>query len=241
MLTTTRAIVLRTVKYSDNSFIADFFTEELGRMEALVHISHSRKAAMKKQLFQPTMQLELSLDYREKASLQHLRSVRISRAYTTITFDAGKLSQALFCAEFLIYATRSERQAKALFNYVSDSLAWLDEARENTANFHLVFMLHLSRFIGFFPNLEDYHKGDYFDLREACFTRTMPFHHDFLKPDEAATISVLMRMNYQNMHLFLMNRVQRNRITDIIVTYYRLHLPQMSEMNSIGVLKELFA
>ena len=34
--------------------------------------------------------------------------------------------------------------------------------------------MRLSRFLGLYPNLEDYHAGDYFDLQNACFPLPPP-------------------------------------------------------------------
>ena len=62
----------------------------------------------------------------------------------------------------------------------------------------------------------------------------------FVVPAEASRICNLMRMNYDTMYLFGMNRTQRNRCLDIIHEYYRLHLPDFPELKSFRVLQELF-
>ena len=62
----------------------------------------------------------------------------------------------------------------------------------------------------------------------------------FVRPEEASHIRTLMRMNYETMHLFAMNRMERNRCLDIINEYYRLHLPDFPELKSLPVLQELF-
>ena len=49
-----------------------------------------------------------------------------------------------------------------------------------------------------------------------------------------------MRMDYATMHLFRMGRADRNRILEIIIHYYRLHIPQFPELRSLPVLQELF-
>ncbi len=64
----------------------------------------------------------------------------------------------------------------------------------------------------------------------------------FWKPDEASRINILMRMNYETMHLFAMSRAEpRNRCLTIINDYYRLHLPHFPLLKSLDVLRELFA
>ena len=240
MLTKSKAIVLHTLKYGDASMIVEMFTESLGRQSFVVRIPKSSKARVKKQFFQPLTVLDLEFDYRQRAQLQHIRDIRLAVPFSSIPFDPVKLSLSLFLAEFLYYTTRDEQQNAPLYQYIENSIVWLDTANSAFANFHLVFMMHLSRFIGFYPNLEDAADGCFFDLRNASFTETAPLHPDFVQPAEAERINTLMRMGYESMHLFKMNRAERNRITELIVHYYRLHIPQMPEPRSLAVLQELF-
>ena len=101
-------------------------------------------------------------------------------------------------------------------------------------------MMRLSRFVGFFPYVEDYHEGDLFDLRTANFTSQTPVHADFLPPADAARINTLLRMKYASMHLFRMSHDDRNRIVDVIIQFYRLHVPAFPELRSLEVMKELW-
>lgn len=240
MMTKTKAIVLRTIKYGDASVVADLFTEELGRLSFMVRIPKSQKARVKKQFFQPLSVIEVDFDFRPRSGLQYLRDVRLSLPFASIPFDAVKLSLSLFLAEFIYYSTRDEQRNAGLFQYVENSISWLDAADHAFANFHLVFMMRFSRFIGFYPNLDDYVEGCFFDLRSASFCSKAPLHRDFLLPEEAERINTLMRMNYESMHLFRMNRLERNRITEIILNYYRQHVPNMPELQSFSVMRELF-
>ena len=241
MMTNSRAIVLNTLKFGEQQLIVDMLTEELGRVSFICRIPKTQKGKLKKQFFQPLSLLDAVFDYRQNARLQHLRDVRLSQPFTSIPFDAGKLSIALFLAEFLTYATRDEQQNAALFNYVVNSIGWLDGQTTSFANFHLVFMMRLSRFIGFFPNLEDYLEGAVFDMRSGEFADTAPLHRDYIEPTEAARIGVLMRMNYETMHLFRMSHDERNRCVELILAYYKLHVPNFPELKSLAVLQELFS
>ena len=117
---------------------------------------------------------------------------------------------------------------------------WLDSSPSPTANFHLVFMMRLSLFLGFYPNLDDFVPGCVFDLRNGSFSSVAPLHSDYLLPDEASQMSLMMRMNYSTMHLFKFTRAQRNRLLDVIVQYYRLHIPGFPEMKSLDVLRNIY-
>jgi DNA repair protein RecO (recombination protein O) len=184
-----------------------------------------------------------------------LKEVRLLTPYSSIPFSPEKLAISLFVAEFLYHALRSEQQNAPLFAYLCDSMQWLDIAETGFVNFHLTFLMRMSRFLGFYPNLgltpnpspkregDSYREGDelFFDLREGRFCSTAPTHRDFLQSTDARRIHTLMRMDFPTMHLFRLSRQDRNRITEVLLHYYRLHIAQFPELKSLDVLKELWA
>jgi len=234
----TEAIVLHALKYGEKRIIADMFTREQGRLSFIVPMPRSERAKIKKQYLQPLTLLQLEADVRQQSLLQKLRDASLLQPLPSLLSDTKKLSIGLFVSEFLYHALKGEQENKPLYDYVRSSIEWLDGAQGSVANFHLVFLMRLSRFLGFFPNLES--KGEYFDLRGAVFCDAPPLHRDFLMPAEAGHISLLMRMDYPTMHLFRLNHQQRSRILEILLLYYRLHLPAFPELKSLSVLKELY-
>lgn len=253
MLVKTEAIVLHSLKYGETRLIVDLFTREAGRLSCIVPLPKTPKSRLKKQYFQPMTQLEVEVDLRQRLQLQKMKDARLLSAYASIPFSPEKLALSLFIAEFLYYALRSEQRDEPLFAYVSGAMQWLDMAEDGYANFHLTFLMRMSRFLGFYPNLEEWEVrggGDeresampdmLFDLREGRFCTTAPLHRDFLQPDDARRIHILMRMDFPTMHLFRLNRTDRNRIVDVLLHYYRLHIPQFPELKSLSVLQELWA
>lgn len=236
----TKAIVLRTVKYGDSRMIVDMLTASVGRVSFACSLSKTNRGKIKKQLFQPLTLLDIVFDLRRNMELQRLKDVRISHPFISLPFDAGKLSIGLFLAEFLLYATKGEQDGSQLEEFTEKSLLWLDNAVDGFANFHLVFMIHVSLFIGFYPNLEGYTDGAWFDMRDGSFTLACPLHPDYLSPADSRLILLITRMNFDNMRLFRISREERNRCLDVIMTYYRLHVPNFPELRSLDVLRELF-
>ena len=51
----------------------------------------------------------------------------------------------------------------------------------------------------------------------------------------------LLRLSYETMHLYTMSRMDRNRCIEVILQYYKIHVPGFPELKSFSVLKELFA
>ena len=240
MLTKTPAIVLHALKYGETRLIVDMFTRSHGRLSFIVSLPKSPKGKIKKQFFQPLTLLEIETDVRPKLQLQKLSDVRLLYPFSTIPFEPEKLAISLFIAEFLYYAMRGEQQNVPLFDYVTDSIQWLDGQEGRFANFHLVFLMRLSRFLGFYPNLDGYTPGDYFDLRESIFSAQPPGHHEFLQPAEAEIVQLMMRMDYATMHLYRLSHHDRNCLLEVALTYYRLHLPDFPELKSLAVLQELY-
>ena len=241
MLQKDKGIVLHTLKYNDNALIVDLYTEQSGRDSFWVRIPRSRKSPLKPAVFQPLAFIELEADYRPTTHLHRVREARACRPFASIPYDLFKTAEAFYLAEFLYRAIREEDPNAPLFAYLSHAILWLDECRAGFANFHLVFLMRLTRFLGLDPNLENYREGCYFDLLNACFTSVRPTgHNDYIDPDEAAHLHTLARMSFRNMHLFKMNRAERNRSLEVVESYYRLHLSDFPVLKSADVLRETF-
>ena len=248
MLTKTEAIVLHTTKYGETRLIVDMYTRTNGRLSFIVPLPKSAKGRFRKQLFQPLTLLTVETDLRPRLQLQKLLSAAILTPLPSLQTHPAKLSMTLFIAEFLYYALKGEQQNEPLFAYVASSLQWLDGAEGHVANYHLVFLMRMSRFLGFYPNLSHTPNPSpagegsdmFFDLREGRFCEVPPVHRDFLLPAEAEKVQLMMRMDYATMHLFRMSHHDRNRLLDIALAYYRLHLPAFPELRSVSVLQEMW-
>ena len=147
----------------------------------------------------------------------------------------------LFLSEFLSHALRSEQENGPLFDFLTSSLHWLDEADRRFANFHVVFLLHLSRFLGFMPNADDWEPGAFFDLQAASFTLSRPLHPFYIDAEESSLVSKFLRMDYRSMRAVGLNGAARRRTLQLIILFYRLHIPEFPEVRSLEVLSDVFS
>lgn len=238
MLEKTEAFVLHSFRYGESKMIVDMFTRLHGRLSFVIALPKTSKGKLKKQYFQPLTLLNIECDVRPQSQLQKLCDAAILTPLSSLQTEPSKLAISLFLAEFLYHALKGEQRNEALFDYVASSVQWLDSRDSQFANFHLVFLMRLSRFLGFYPNIEE---GDrYFDLRAATFCSMPPLHRDFLMPQEASMLRLMMRMDFVNMHLFRMNRQQRNHCIEVAILFYRLHLPDFPDLRSLEVLHDLW-
>jgi len=238
MQISTRGIVLRLIKYGDEGSIVDIFTEQGGLVSFLIKATRGKQNRLRMSLFTPLNILELSYEYRPNSTLQKLADVHVSFPFQTIYYHPIKSIIVLFLQEFLFYALRRETKNIELFQYIVYGLMWLDNRAADFANFHLVFLMRLVRFFGFWPNLDNFKSGKLFDIVDSQFTDQVPFHSAYLSSEEASLLPLMLRMNYRTMHLFHFNRMQRARFLEILLTYYRLHIPEFPALKSQDVLHQ---
>lgn len=184
-----RGIVLRTVKYGDSGLIVDMFTEQYGRKSFATKVVKGRRTASNSALWTPLSMVEFEATIRPNGKLPRPKDVGIYYNNVGLMFNPVKSTIALFLSEFLCHALKSETDNSPLYAYLEHSIRWLDASERTFANFHLVFLMRLTRFLGIYPNLDDCTPLSYFDLRAGGYKKSQPIHPDFLPPAEDCFIS----------------------------------------------------
>ena len=150
MISPTRAIVLNHLRYSDSSLIVNLYTESMGRQAVFVKGAFSKKSAMRVALFQPLHLVETDLHHRANRHIQRISNIQMYYPFQSIPFDPVKNCIALFIAEVLHKTLKEEEANRDLFDFLLHTIQTLDLNERGTANFHLVFLVHYSRHLGFY-------------------------------------------------------------------------------------------
>ena len=238
MILSTPGLVLSSIKYGDSSLIVRILTRKAGLKSYLVKgVLKSKKGKLKAAYFQPLSQLELVVTHREKANLHYIREAKIDYPYGSLPTDWTKQAIVLFLAEVLTKVIREEEQNTALYDYLQTALKWLD-THEQVANFHLVFLLQLSKYLGFFPDTSR-QELPYFDLVEGEFTREAGIH-PVLQGDELMHFKRLLGIHFEASHRVQLSKQERRQLLDLILTYFEVHLQGFSQPRSLAVLHEVF-
>ena len=234
-----KGIVLRCVKYDDKSFIAHLFTASRGHVSFMVNGSHGKRSGTSARLFQPLAFLSFQWDMKPNASLQRMKEARLLFVQQDIPLHPIKRSVAMLLAEFMVYTLRDEASNPDLYLYIEHSMRWYDVVEDGYANFHLVFLLKLARFLGIAPNMEAYSDDDLFDLTNGHFTPYGIASETVMSSYDARLLFLLSRTTYETMNDIAMNRQDRARIIQYLTTYYTLHIPRFPALQSLGILQEL--
>ncbi|NNF19015.1 MAG: DNA repair protein RecO [Flavobacteriaceae bacterium] len=239
MQVTTRAIVLSSLKYGDSSLIVKAFTESDGLKTYLLKgVLSSRKAKIKAAYFQPLMQLEVVAYHKNKGTLEHLKEVHVAYPYESLHTRMDKSAICQFLAEVLVYSLQEEEENTALFNYLQASLQWLD-THEQAANFHLLFMIELSRYLGFYPDSEG--EGyPYFDLVEGHFLPDATGNL-LLSGDELFLFKAFLGIKFDALSEIRLTKTQRKDLLQILLQYFEIHLHGFRKPKSLAILNEVFS
>jgi DNA repair protein RecO (recombination protein O) len=191
-------------------------------------------------LFLPLSVIEMEVEHLNSRDLQRIREAKTCFPLTSIPAHPVKNIIALFLSEILYRAIRTREPDARLFDYLYESIRWLELAEQGVANFHLVFLIRLVRYFGFYPNAESYQPGCFFDMLNGVFTGRPPEHRHYLNEEDSIIFSRLLRMNYQNMAVYAFSRHERSNIIHRMLEYYRLHLSDFPEIKSLPVMQSLF-
>ena len=240
MFTKTQAIILNSVKYSDNSLILHTYTRKHSRMAFVVNGFKSKRCVIKPALQQPLSIVELEMEYQPKRDIQRIKESKIAYPFNNIPFDPVRNSIAFLLSEVLFRCLRETEENKTLFDFLTKSILFLDSAENGIANFHLIFLVKLTAFLGFYPNADQRTENTYFDLINGCFFRNKPTHTHFLSISDSDMLHELLCSELETMHLLSYPRQRKNAMLEQLMQYYSLHLSDFGHIKSFDILQTLF-
>ena len=237
MLISTKAIVISKIKYGDHDLIVKCYTEELGVVSYMLKGILKSKRGNKTAYFQLLSLLQIETIHKENRSLQNIKEVRLNRIYLSLHTDVLKSAIVMFLAEILTNTLIEEEKNKALFNYIETTFLWLDE-HDNFSNFHLLFLLNLTRFLGFYPDTTQIDLN-YFNLAEGKF-ETSETHNYTISGQNLILLKRLLGINFDELHTIKLNSKQRQSFLKTMLLYFDLHLSGFKEPRSLQLFNQVF-
>ena len=237
MLEKTKAIVISSLKYQEKSLIVKCFTQSDGLKSYFVRDAFSsRKSNQKIAYFQPLTILEIEAVHKNKGTLENFKELKLANTFQTIHNDVVKSTIVMFLSEMLHHSIHEEEKNEALFVFLETALMWLD-THDETANFHLILLLEITKYLGFYPDISDMDMP-FFEMTEGIFT---PFHGiNSLSEHETNLFKKLIDLKFDyDMKTF--HVIERQLLLKIVIDYYSFHLQGFKKPKSLDVLKEVFS
>ncbi len=217
MTQNTELIVLHTTKFGENSLVVHTLSKDYGRRSFLVK-GAGKKSMMS--LFLPLNVLEADILETNKSTLFTTRNLTAKHPLLGIRNNMFKNSMTMFMSEVLYRVVKDGAYEQGLFEWCEKDILLLDAIQTDFSNFHIRFLLELTVALGFSPESQDLMPfvGEHYPVVEKFMT--LPFADSMLIP---------------------LNGAARNEIAEEILRYIEYHTESSVNVNSLKVLRELFA
>jgi len=228
-----RAITLTYIKQGESSIISKIFTEKHGLQSFIVKGVRSKKSKKKLGLFQPLQLVDINATLIPKKGLQYLAEITIIETISTDKINMNKNFLAIFIAEISSKVLQENEQNSGLFKFVWEIKQKLYNANTIDENFALLFMLNLSKYLGFFPSTENIN-APFFNLETGEFSGKV-FNLNIYLTEEKTTILK---------HLLLAKKINipqelKSELLKDIIQYFRLHHYNLSNITSHLIIESL--
>lgn len=238
MLLKTNAIVLSKLKYRDNDLIVKCYTNQRGVVSYLLRgVLKSKKGSSKTAYFQPLSQLQFEENYRANQSLQFIKDVKLDVVYHSLHTDIFKSAIVMFLSEVLSSVLKEEEKNERLYDFLQMAFIWLDTEAES-ANFHLLFLLNLSKHLGFYPD-DSNSDLPYFNLSTGAFELNRQ-HLYSISGENLTILKQLLGMQFDELTGLKLYSKQRQSFLTMLLLYFELHLGDFRKPKSLSVFNQVF-
>jgi len=233
-----RAIVLGTIKYGDNSRIVKLYTDQFGLISVLLNSVKGKSAAMRASMLLPLSLVEIIHTHKGQGKLDRIKESKMDLTYTKIPYDPVRNAIALFLAELFGKVLREEQSNSEKFDFVRSACLALDTLDEVPPAFHLAIWAKLTLYLGFSPNIEDAATGSFFDLQDGQFLSHPSLLHPYL--DQPTSAHLLTAMQWDFTSALPISKQGRNDLLDGLTRYMNIHLDGFGTFKSLDVLRAIF-
>lgn len=128
----------------------------------------------------------------------------------------------MFITELLNKTVKEESAAPTLFEFLVDALIRIDRLEKNEENAHLIFLIKLSRYLGFGPQFAN----------EVLGGRVT---------DEKTEIVLQQLLNVDFVNDVAVTKEQRKNLLELLLKFYQEHLENFGELKSVQVLRDVLS
>ena len=217
MTKNTELIVLHTTKFGENSLVVHTLSREYGRRSFLLR-GIGKKSGLS--LFLPLTLLEGDVTESTKSTLWTVKGLVSRHPLMGIRNSISKNAMTMFMSEVLFRVMKEGVYEQGMYEWCERNILMLDAIKTDFSNFHIRFLLELAVQLGFRPEAVD----------------LMPF-----AGDHYSVIEQFMALPFAESMLIPLNGPLRNEIAEEILRYIEFHTDSAVNINSLKVLRELFA
>ncbi len=245
MFIDSRAVVLKTIPFSDTSLICRIFTKEKGKISIM-----AKGARRKKNLLSSVLEcgniIRLQYIFKENRDIQILKEASLDYSIILIRKDLEKLLTLFSFIEILDKTTHPLSEAPILFRLISKSIKVLAVKNLNNKILYNFYLLHLAIQNGFKPNITNCSKcnisfgNKVVLINGQLFCQNCDnFNSKLIHNNSLLFIKKLMYTNINKINNLNVNDINLNSISYFLEDYMRYHIEGMNYVKSTTMLHKL--
>lgn len=232
------AIVFGAIDVKDNGSVVKVFTQNNGLVSLYVAGSGKKKAT-RNAILQPLSYCDIVFLVNKRSTLFNLKEAKLNEPLYGIQGHIVKNTVALFIADVL-HKIIPEEKDPDLFEFLKNAVLLFDELESGIANFHVAFLVKLTKWLGFYPYFLDENFTN-FDLKEGVFMHGKPNHPHYLEADETRFLARFLQDDWSKLGEIKLQGKDRLQLLKGIISFYGLHIPNFREPKSLTILEEVFS
>ena len=225
MKQTDLGILLNRTSYSESSLILTFYTQEEGIQKFIFQGGKKKN----NNLF-PLNICELTFYKRPDSDLRKLTQTDSLLPLNSIISNPIKSIIAFFLVDVIRHSLKTNEKEEKLFTFLQEKIIELDKTEE-TSNFPLLFLSEFTSFLGIQPSIND-DNILYFSYNEG------EFHSDYRIGEWSEEGENVIHL-YNLFQLNEVNQKHRKKLLDILLQYYKLHIPHFNVEKSLDVIRDV--
>jgi DNA repair protein RecO (recombination protein O) len=228
-----RAISLTYIKQGESSIISKILTEAKGLQTFIVKGVRSKNSKKKLGYFEPLVLININATFNTKKSLQYLGDINIAANYNSKTNKMNKSFIGFFIAEISSKVLQENEQNNMLFNFIWETAKKLQVTEKVDQNFALIYLLNLSKFLGFYPSKSKINKP-FFELETGEFSNKITEPEICLNRQKTIYLKALLR----NEEVIIPQDIKSELLKELLY-YYKLHHYNLDGITSHKVIATL--
>jgi len=213
-----KAITLTYSKQGESSIICKIFTAQQGLQTFIIKGVRSSKSNKKLGLFQALQLVKINATYSEKRGLQYLSEISVEEPIANEKINMHKNFIAVFIAEITAKVLQENEQNIPLFNFIWNTKKELYLTDNLSDNFVLLFMLNLSKHLGFYPSIDNAN-ATYFNLETAEFSNDSLNLNIYLDKEKSTILKSLL----QGKEVKIEQKIKSELLKDIMQFFHLNH------------------
>ncbi len=242
MLAKCKAIVIKSVAYSESSVVLKCYTDLYGLQSYLINGVRKSKGTIKPAQILPLSLLELEVYYQPNKNLHRIKELKTTPPLHELRFNLLKSAIGMFVSEVLHRSIKEENQPdNALFDFLYHVILLLNQEDGRVANFPIYFLIQLTRLLGFYPKYDSALGTENigFNYKESefqIFDKNNPFLFD---EHSGKLLLQCLHCDYTTIQSMSFPASYRKALIQNLVTYFNEYLNGFSNMRSHEILAEV--